>query len=79
MYLICIVQSFEPQGRRFINFVSIIIIIIKAAGSVPSHVGRWDEEAVFLLQQACAGQTTANKKAPIHYIIPINDTVHRNL
>ena len=25
------------------------------------------------------GQTTVNKKAPIHYIIPINDTVHRPL
>ena len=25
------------------------------------------------------GQTTVHKKAPIHYIIPMNDTVHRLL
>ena len=24
-----------------------------------------------------AGQTTVNKRAPIHYIIPVNDVVHR--
>ena len=25
------------------------------------------------------GQTTVNKKAPIHYILPMNDKVHRPL
>ena len=32
-----------------------------------------------VLRTAATSPTTVNKKAPIHNIIPINDTVHRPL
>ena len=35
--------------------------------------------SVKVTREVPTGQTTVNKKAPIHYIIPINDTVHRPL
>ena len=36
-------------------------------------------ENIFDTRLPHSGKTTANKKAPIHYIISINDTVHRPL
>ena len=35
------------------------------------------EMETWLVDYAAHGQTTVNKGAPIHYIIPINDMVHR--
>ena len=39
-------------------------------------VRKWRERVETMTS---AGQTTVNKKAPIHYIIPITDMVHRPL
>ena len=56
-------------------------------GTLCTHVALAIEWGTLNVHEAMAlevrklttGQTTVNKKAPIHFIIPINDTVHRPL
>ena len=71
-------RKFAPHtimNNEDIDLDSMITIINSVVTETASEIlGNWREK-----KKPMGGQTTVNKKAPIHYIISINDKVYRPL
>ena len=68
-------RSYSDVLKNIETMMGVIMEMLESAVNVEGNTS--DEGSYDFAKSEATGQTTVNKKAPIHYIIPINDMVHR--